>query len=36
MTCLALILLATRLNRRGALLLLAAYVGFVTYAVVTV
>jgi len=35
MTCLALILLGTRLDRRGALLLLAAYAGFVTYAVLT-
>ncbi len=35
MSCFALILLAGRLTRRGALLLLIAYAGFVTYAVLT-
>jgi hypothetical protein len=35
MSVLAMLLLATGLKRRGAVLILAAYAGFVTYAVVT-
>jgi hypothetical protein len=35
MTCAALALLAVGLNRRGAVLLLGAYAGFVVYAVLT-